>query len=187
MMQLAAIFFEALRLCLINVLLAQKGLKLSAISNLFYIAPTCFLCLLGPWAMLEAPHVLTDNAAAIRDAGFLTLTSNSSIAFLLNLATLALIQRTSALTLNVAGVVKDLLLICWSVVVHGAVVTRWQYVGYAIAFSGVTGYTAFKHQLAAAEAAAKLARAEEEKRQLLDSELDVGDDGADEELRSGHK
>jgi drug/metabolite transporter (DMT)-like permease len=67
-MQLAAIFFEALRLCLINILLAQKGLKLSAIANLFYIAPTCFLCLLGPWAMLEAPHVLTDHAAAIRDA-----------------------------------------------------------------------------------------------------------------------
>ena len=55
--------------------------------------------------------------------GFLTLASNSSVAFLLNLATLALIKHTSALTLNVAGVVKDLLLILWSVVRAGALVS----------------------------------------------------------------
>lgn len=175
--QLAALVAEGLRLCLINLLLAKKGLKLSAIANLYYIAPTCFVCLFGPWALIEAPHVLADNAAALRNTGFLVLLSNSSVAFLLNLATIALIQRTSALTLNVAGVVKDLLLIAWSVAMHGAIVTHMQYVGYAIAFSGVCGYTYYKHNLATQEASAK---AELERRRLLEEELDVGDEDSSE-------
>ena len=173
LMQLAALLCEAMRLCLINILLSAKGLKLSPIANLYYIAPTCFLCLLGPWALLEAPHVLADGAAAFRSVGWLVLLTNSSVAFLLNLATLALIQRTSALTLNVAGVVKDLILIAWSVLMHGAIVGRLQYVGYAIAICGVGGYTAYKHQLTAQEAAAM---ADLERRRLLHDELDVGDD-----------
>ena len=179
LLQIAALVCEGLRLCLINILLTSKGLKLSAIGNMFYIAPTCFVCLLGPWALFEAPFVMADNFAAVRRTGGLMLLANSSIAFLLNLATLALIRHTSALTLNVAGVVKDLLLIAWSVLVHGAIVSRVQYVGYAIAFCGVTGYTAYKRQLEAQNAVQK----EEEKRRLLDDddELDVGDDEEEED------
>lgn len=173
LMQLAAIMLEALRLCLINVLLTSKGVKLSAIANLFYIAPTSFVCLLGPWALVEAPFVLSNGAAALRAAGGLTLLANSSIAFLLNLATLALIKHTSALTLNVAGVVKDLLLIAWSVIFHAAAVSMVQYGGYAVAFCGVTGYTAYKRRVQAEEAALK---AENERRSLLAAELDTGDD-----------
>ena len=154
MLQLSALLCEGVRLILVNLLLVSKGLKLSAIANLFYIAPACFLCLLGPWALLEAPYVLADGCAAIRQTGFFILFSNSSVAFLLNLATLALIKHTSALTLNVAGVVKDLLLIAWSVVMHGALVGSLQYFGYSIAFSGVVAYTAYKHQQGAAAAAA---------------------------------
>ena len=163
------------------MLLVSKGLKLSSIANLFYIAPTCFLCLLGPWALVEAPYVLADNMAALRHAGGLVLLSNASIAFLLNLATLALIKQTSALTLNVAGVVKDLLLIAWSVVVNGAIVGSLQYVGYAIAFSGVTAYTVYKHQAAQQQASQPQAKADEERRQLLADELDAGDDPEAEE------
>ena len=66
LLQLAALVCEGLRLCLINLLLTSKGLKLSAIANLFYIAPTCFFCLLGPWALFEAPYVLADHAAPMR-------------------------------------------------------------------------------------------------------------------------
>ena len=80
LLQLAALCCEGLRLCLVNVLLASRGLKLSSIANLFYIAPTCFLCLLGPWAIYEARAVLADNAATMRRVGFATLLANSSVA-----------------------------------------------------------------------------------------------------------
>ena len=113
-LQLVAVLCEGVRLCLVNMLLtSSRGLKLSSIANLYYIAPACMLSLLGPWALLEAESVLANSAEALRREGFLVLLSNSCVAFALNLATLALIKRTSALTLNVAGVVKDLLLIGW--------------------------------------------------------------------------
>ena len=57
---------------------------------------------------------------------------------------MALIKNTSALTLNVSGVFKDIFLILWSVVVSGAVVTHLQYFGYALAIAGVSGYSAYK-------------------------------------------
>lgn len=161
-LQLTALVCEALRLCLVNVLLVSKGVKLSSIASLYYIAPTCLLCLLLPWAHLEAPSILAD-LDVFRRAGLLTLVANSSVAFALNIATMALIKHTSALTLNVAGVFKDLLLILWSVFVSGAVVSATQYLGYAVAFSGVTGYTAYKRamQAKAQEAEAKAANAAE--------------------------
>ena len=130
-------------------------MSLSPIASLYYIAPTCFLCLLIPWAHFEARAVLAGEGAAFRTVGALTLLANASLAFALNIGTMALIKHTSALTLNVAGVAKDLLLIIWSVVVSGAVVTGLQYVGYAIAFSGVTGYSAYKRAAAAAAKAAQ--------------------------------
>jgi hypothetical protein len=52
--------------------------------------------------------------APLRHVGFLVLSANASAAFLLNLATMALIKHTSALTLNVSGVFKDIGLILWS-------------------------------------------------------------------------
>ena len=153
LMQLAALLCEGVRLVLVNLLLTSKGLKLSPIASLFYIAPACFLCLIGPWAVLEAPYVLADSLAVIRQAGAVVLISNSSVAFLLNLATLALIKQTSALTLNIAGVCKDVLLIAFSVAVHGAVVTPLQYLGYGIAMAGVVAYTLYKHRQASGAAA----------------------------------
>ena len=72
------------------------------------------------------------------------LFANASVAFFLNLATMALIKHTSALTLNVSGVFKDIGLIVWSVLVSGAVVTNLQYFGYFIAVVGVSLYSSYK-------------------------------------------
>jgi len=149
LMQLAAVVCEALRLCLANMLLASNGIKLSPIASLYYIAPTSLLCLTVPWTLLEASK-WQDILVAFSAVGFFKLAANASVAFVLNLATMALIKYTSALTLNVAGVVKDLLLIFWSVAVNGAIVGQWQYVGYAIALSGVTGYSSYKRSQGAA-------------------------------------
>lgn len=61
---------------------------------------------------------------------------------------------------------------------HGAAVSMVQYFGYSIAFSGVTGYTAYKRQLQAQEQAAKQ---DLERKQLLDEELNTGEDEPDED------
>jgi len=147
LMQGIAMLCEALRLAITNKILVNKGLKLVPVAFLYYMAPLCAGVLLLPWAILEAPRVLADGATPIRAVGGVLFVSNMSIAFLLNLSTMALIKHTSALTMNVSGVIKDLALILWSVFVNGAAVSVTQYVGYTIAASGVAGYSEYKRRL----------------------------------------
>lgn len=64
----------------------------------------------------------------------------------LNIAVFLLIGKTSALTMNVAGVVKDWLLILLSVVIYGSPVTSTQLWGYGLAFLGVCVYNYRKVQ-----------------------------------------
>ena len=142
-LQILSMICESLRLALINKILVSRGLKLKPIAFLYYMAPLCAVVLFIPWTIREAPIVFTN--ATIPSP--VILASNASIAFLLNLATMALIKFTSALTLNVSGVFKDLLLILYSVFVNGATVTPVQYVGYSIAACGVAGYSEYKRRL----------------------------------------
>ena len=75
------------------------------------VAPLCAAVLLPAWLYLEARAVFAHHGAQLRRVGVPMLLANASVAFLLNLSTMALIKHTSALTLNVSGVFKDLLLI----------------------------------------------------------------------------
>lgn len=158
--QMLAVIAEALRLCTVQISLTSRGLKLSPVAFLYYVAPLCALVLVPPWLATEAALVTKHHAAPMRRVGVLLLLLNASVAFLLNLATMALIKSTSALTLNVSGVAKDLLLIGWSVVVSGALVTPSQMAGYCVALAGVSGYTRYKRQQAARKAAAEAAASE---------------------------
>ena len=56
--QCAAVIVEALRLCLVNIALTAKGIKLSPVSFLSVVAPLCFLVLLPVPCQLAA-HALT--------------------------------------------------------------------------------------------------------------------------------
>lgn len=143
-LQLGAVACESIRLCLININLTSQGIKLPPIAFLYFVAPLCALALLPAWLYCEAALVTRHHLHAVRRVGVGVLALNASVAFVLNLATMALIKHTSALTLNVSGVFKDLLLIFWSVMVSGATVTPVQYFGYALALAGVTGYSNLK-------------------------------------------
>ncbi|GIL50490.1 hypothetical protein Vafri_6676 [Volvox africanus] len=67
-------------------------------------------------------------------------------AFGLNISVFLLIGRSSALTMNVAGVIKDWLLILLSVVLYQTPVGSLQIFGYGIAFAGVCWYNYQKLQ-----------------------------------------
>lgn len=54
-----------------------------------------------------------------RKIGLGMLLCSAAAAFALNIAVFLVIGKTSALTMNVAGVVKDVLLVCLSVAVYG--------------------------------------------------------------------
>ncbi|URE37917.1 Triose-phosphate Transporter family [Musa troglodytarum] len=168
-LQLAAVAFEATRLVLIQILLTSKGISLNPITSLYYVAPCCLAFLLVPWSMVELPVLRDRLAVAAFRPDLLIFGTNSLCAFALNLAVFLLVGKTSALTMNVAGVVKDWLLIAFSWSVIRDIVTSINLFGYAIAFLGVAYYNHVKLQaLKAKEAQKKAAQADEESGKLLD-------------------
>lgn len=90
---------------------------------------------------VELPEI-TANAGLVIDWKVLIL--NASCAFLLNLAVFLLIGKTSALTMNIAGVIKDWMLIFASQHLFHNTVTFLNYLGYVIAFLAVGMYNMIK-------------------------------------------
>ncbi|KAG6608149.1 putative sugar phosphate/phosphate translocator, partial [Cucurbita argyrosperma subsp. argyrosperma] len=171
-LQLGAVAFEATRLVLIQILLTSKGISLNPITSLYYVAPCCFVFLLVPWIFVEYPILMATSSFHFDFAIFGT---NSLCAFALNLAVFLLVGKTSALTMNVAGVVKDWLLIAFSWSVIKDTVTPINLFGYGLAFIGVGYYNHSKLQaLKAKEAQKKAAQADEEAGTLLEKRENDG-------------
>ncbi|XP_010250090.1 PREDICTED: probable sugar phosphate/phosphate translocator At5g25400 [Nelumbo nucifera] len=165
-LQLAAVAFEATRLVMIQILLTSKGITLNPITSLYYVAPCCLVFLFIPWVLVEFP-VLKEMSSFHFD--YVIFGTNSLCAFALNLAVFLLVGKTSALTMNVAGIVKDWLLIAFSWSVIRDTVTPINLFGYGLAFLGVAYYNHSKLQaLKAKEAQKKAAQADEEAGRLLE-------------------
>ncbi|XP_073315190.1 probable sugar phosphate/phosphate translocator At2g25520 [Primulina huaijiensis] len=172
MLQLGAVLFEATRLVMIQILLTSKGINLNPITSLYYVAPSCLAFLSVPWIFVEFP-LLRQRSGFHFD--FAIFGTNSLCAFALNLAVFLLVGRTSALTMNVAGVVKDWLLIAFSWSVIKDTVTPLNLFGYGLAFLGVAYYNHSKLQaLKAKEAQKKAPPADEEATKLLDGREEDG-------------
>ena len=155
---------------------------------MYYLAPVSLLCLSLPWLAFErsrlvatwgagggagqgggspptSPFHLLDSSHALYASWWrlgvspLTLLANAALAFALNLSVFLLIGRTSALAMNVAGVVKDWLLIGLSALLFRAPVTPLNLAGYSVAFAGVCWYNKAKFDEMKASAAAAAAAA----------------------------
>lgn len=139
--QVTGIFAEALRLVLTQVLLQKKGLTLNPITSLYYIAPCSFLFLFVPWYLLEKP---TMEIFQIQ-FNFWIFFSNALCALALNFSIFLVIGRTGAVTIRVAGVLKDWILIALSTIVFPeSTITGLNIIGYAIALLGVVMYNYLK-------------------------------------------
>ncbi|XP_057509736.1 probable sugar phosphate/phosphate translocator At5g25400 [Actinidia eriantha] len=164
-LQLGAVAFEATRLVMIQILLTSKGITLNPITSLYYVAPCCLFFLSVPWFVVEYP-LLSETSSFHFD--FLIFGTNSVAAFALNLAVFLLVGKTSALTMNVAGVVKDWLLIAFSWSVIRDTVTPVNLIGYGVAFLGVAYYNHSKLQALKGKEAQKKGQPDEEAGRLLE-------------------
>ncbi|KAL3752439.1 hypothetical protein ACJRO7_013141 [Eucalyptus globulus] len=139
--QVTGIVAEALRLVLTQVLLQKKGLTLNPITSLYYIAPCSFAFLFIPWYLLEQPEMEVSQI----QFNFWIFFSNALCALALNFSIFLVIGRTGAVTIRVAGVLKDWILIALSTVVFPeSTITGLNIVGYAIALCGVVMYNYIK-------------------------------------------
>nr|CAD1842532.1 unnamed protein product [Ananas comosus var. bracteatus] len=139
--QVTGIFAEALRLVLTQVLLQKKGLTLNPITSLYYIAPCSFLFLFVPWYALEKPGMDMSHI----QFNFWIFFSNALCALALNLSIFLVIGRTGAVTIRVAGVLKDWILIALSTILFPeSTITGLNIIGYGIALCGVVMYNYLK-------------------------------------------
>jgi len=150
---MASIVCEAVRVVSIQLLLTAADIKLNSVTTLYYVSPACFAFLTVPFVFLELPKLLAADDVNVNPA---VLLSNATLAFALNVSVYLLIGKTSALTMNVAGVIKDWILIFISSMLFDAPISALQLWGYLLAFAAVCyyNYTKFKEREAASAAGA---------------------------------
>lgn len=143
LVQSGSIVSESFRLALIQILLQKRGIKLNPITTLYYVAPACFCFLTIPFMFIELPKLYSSQDWRF-SPGLLTLSATG--AFALNMSVFLLIGKSSALTMNVAGVLKDWMLIFLSMFLYKSPVSSLQLIGYGVAFLGVVWYNYQKIQ-----------------------------------------
>ena len=148
---MASIVCEAVRVVSIQLLLTAADIKLNSVTTLYYVSPACFAFLTVPFVFLELPKLLAADDVNVNPA---VLLSNATLAFALNVSVYLLIGKTSALTMNVAGVIKDWILIFISSMLFDAPISATQLWGYLLAFAAVCyyNYTKFKEREVASAA-----------------------------------
>eukprot|EP00798_Chlamydomonas_sp_ICE-L_P001508 gene1508-32886_t len=165
--QLAALVFEAMRLTMVQVLINSKGLNMNPLQSLYYVSPACLICLLFPFLAVDFPAMRVRTDWVFNPSVML---ANALTAFILNLAVFLLIGKTSALTMNIAGVIKDWMLIFFSFYIFKAPVTVINLAGYLFCCSGVVVYNHMKLQAIRAKVAATAGK-DEEKAPLLSNQV----------------
>ncbi|XP_041001656.1 probable sugar phosphate/phosphate translocator At3g17430 [Juglans microcarpa x Juglans regia] len=139
--QVTGIFAEAFRLVLTQVLLNKKGSTLNPITSLYYIAPCSFVFLFVAWYLLEK----TQMQVSQNQFNFWIFFSNALCALALNFSIFLVIGRTGAVTIRVAGVLKDWMLIALSAVIFPeSTITGLNIIGYGVALCGVFMYNYIK-------------------------------------------
>ena len=135
-------------------MLGKANLKLNSITTLYYISPACFIFLLVPFTFLELKKIVhgVELTHSMNHSAMIML-ANATCAFALNAALYLLIGKTSALSMNIDGVVKDFFLIMISSVMFESPVSSVQIVGFSIAVGGVFyfNYSKYKEAVDALE------------------------------------
>jgi hypothetical protein len=153
--QCAGIFFEAVRICMVQRLLQGDEFKMDPLVSLYYYAPACAAMNLMVAMFWEVPAIQMSEIYAV---GLWTFLANASVAFLLNVSVVFLVStnrptcnripltpalqigKTSGLVLTLCGVLKDILLVGASILIWGTVISGLQMFGYSIAIIGMLYY-----------------------------------------------
>ncbi|KAK9480499.1 triose-phosphate transporter family-domain-containing protein [Lipomyces japonicus] len=152
--ELVGIFFEALRLVLMNKLLhspvsdkesesvpynSKKKLQvMDPLVSLYHFAPVCAVTNLILFYLSSESSELTFKN--LQNLGAITLLLNASAAFFLNVSVVFLIGKTSSLILTLCGILKDIVLVLISSLIWWTPISKLQVLGYLIALMGLFGY-----------------------------------------------
>jgi hypothetical protein len=139
-LQLASITAEAARLVVTQALLQAHLPKSNPLVSISLFAPASFIFLL-PVALLNEPTAFS-ALSELSVGGVVGL--NTLTAFTLNIAVVILVSQTSGLTLTLAGIIKDILLIVASIFLFNSPITYIQVMGYSLALYGLNMYHLYR-------------------------------------------
>lgn len=135
-MQLISIISDALRITVVQSTLQSSEYSIDSLNLIHMIAPATSMFLWFAASIIELPHM--DFTHVMKHAVLIGVSAIS--AFALNLASYAFIKWSSALTLSVTGIIKDILLVSVASTFFDDRITSSQCVGYFIALLGIFAY-----------------------------------------------
>lgn len=121
-----------------DIVVEKPNYKMDPLVSLYYYAPVCAVMNILVALVVEMPTFNSDDLAKV---GVFTLIGSAAVAFLLNVASVFLIGKTSSLVLTLCGVLKNCGIIFASIVLFGTHITGLQWIGYSIATLGLIYYS----------------------------------------------
>jgi drug/metabolite transporter (DMT)-like permease len=132
LLQLVSQFAECCRAVIAELVLSGSDYKLDSLSYAFFISPVCLVVLIIGNIVTWKSEILTDAA----DMWYLLL-PNACLAVCLNITIAQVIKETSAVGFMITGMVKDVVLVCFSSVVFHDTIQRQQWFAFMVTLSGV--------------------------------------------------
>jgi solute carrier family 35 protein C2 len=146
---IAAAFFSGFRWGLTQILLLRNPATSNPFSSIFFLAPVMFLTLISIAIPVEGGRALLAGLEAIAEAkgvlvAALIILFPGVIAFLMTASEFALLQRTSVVTLSIAGIFKEAVTISAAALVFGDRMTPVNIVGLAVTLAAIAAYNWIK-------------------------------------------
>lgn len=146
---IAAAFFSGFRWGLTQILLLRHPATSNPFSSIFFLAPVMFLTLIsiaipveGGRALLAGLETIAETKGVLGAA--LIILFPGVIAFLMTASEFALLQRTSVVTLSIAGIFKEAVTISAAAAVFGDTMTPVNIVGLVVTLAAIAAYNWIK-------------------------------------------
>lgn len=137
-LQAGSIVMDALRSCFLQKVLHSSKVDASPLITLAYVAPFAAAGLVVPMLLAEGPRIIQEYQDWKSAIPFVCL--SGILATTLNFVVFKIIKLTSALVTSLTGIMKDWICILAAMHLYGTLVTNTQWVGYAVAISGLVWY-----------------------------------------------
>ncbi|KAJ1920764.1 hypothetical protein H4219_001163 [Mycoemilia scoparia] len=151
-----AAMMGGLRWSLTQILLKKASLGMNnPVATILFLSPVMGISLFFLSLIIERPFSQFGWTALSEFGGLFDAISLMAIggllAFMMVLSEFAIISRTSAVTLSIAGIFKEIITVIFSVMVFGDTITFVNMVGLLVAFSGIIFYNLYKIQALSAQ------------------------------------
>lgn len=146
---ISAAFFSGFRWALTQILLLRNPATSNPFASIFFLAPIMFVTLILIAIPVEGPVELFKGLGALVEAkgallGPAILVTPGAIAFCMTASEFALLQRTSVVTLSIAGIFKEVVTIVTAGRVFEDTMTPINLAGLVVTIGAIAGYNYFK-------------------------------------------